>query len=229
MGIFDMDDDDNDDYFGMASNTVQQFQYPSRVAYPGYPSTMPAHLHYPVTQGTVGASNPLNAWMTFYSPYPSLHSRSKRAISAADKRKFVEDMANYKEQKMAKMGNLTCVLAKYGLLDANLQINLSAYTGGDMWNHFADDEQPDPEWKEKVIDGYKNCYELSQSIPQSFLEMKGPVYKKFGRQKMFFKCTHKMECMMCVKKELVKWVEILYGKDALNQREKYDLSKDKYD
>lgn len=76
-------------------------------------------------QPTQGASSPLNAWMSFYSPYynPSLVKRTKRAMkkpTAAEMRKFTEDMAMFKQQKMGMMGNLTCVLAKFGSLDSNL-------------------------------------------------------------------------------------------------------------
>ena len=121
-----------------------------------------------------------------------------------------------------------------------------------MWKYFAEGEKPEPEFKERLVDGYKTCYELSRKIPQSFLDMKGPVYKRFGRQKMFFKCVdvsfskpnlkikheyfiklffflQKMETMMCVKKDMANWIEILYGKEAFAQREKYGLPADKYE
>merc|ERR1712012_339031 len=152
MSIFDMESDDDDDYFGIPTNTVQ-VQYPARFAYPSYPTSaypsMPAHMPFQPTQG---ASSPLNAWMSFYSPYynPSLVKRTKRAMkkpTAAEMRKFTEDMAMFKQQKMGMMGNLTCVLAKFGSLDSNLDINLSSYTE-DMWKYFAEGEKPDPEFKE---------------------------------------------------------------------------------
>lgn len=233
MSIFDMESDEDDDYFGIPTNTVQ-VQYPARFAYPSYPTSaypsMPAHMPFQPTQG---ASSPLNAWMSFYSPYynPSLVKRTKRAMkkpTAAEMRKFTEDMAMFKQQKMGMMGNLTCVLAKFGSLDSNLDINLSSYTE-DMWKYFAEGEKPEPEFKERLVDGYKTCYELSRKIPQSFLDMKGPVYKRFGRQKMFFKCVDKMETMMCVKKDMANWIEMLYGKEAFAQREKYGLPADKYE
>ena len=35
--------------------------------------------------------------------------------------------------------------------------------------------------------------------------------------------------MMCVKKDMVNWIEMYYGKDAFAQREKYGLPADKYE
>ena len=88
-------------------------------------------------QPTQGASSPLNAWMSFYSPYynPSLVKRTKRAmknLTAAEMRKFTEDMAMFKQQKMGMMGNLTCVLAKFGSLDSNLGKRLEYLTDSEM-------------------------------------------------------------------------------------------------
>jgi hypothetical protein len=41
------------------------------------------------------------------------------------------------------------------------------------------------ELNEKMVD----CYEIAQSIPQNILD-KNPIYKKFGRNMIFFKCQH---------------------------------------
>ena len=54
---------------------------------------------------------------------------------------------------------------------------------------FNADEQPDYEFKEKVIKGYEHCHRFCQSIPQDLLEEKGPMYAQFGRMKMFYKCA----------------------------------------
>merc|ERR1712062_713314 len=59
----------------------------------------------------------------------------------------------------------------------------------------------DPEFKAKMNEVYNTCYELSQSIPQSVLDKKGPMMKQFGRQKCFFKCVHKMEKAVCAQRE----------------------------
>ena len=80
-------------------------------------------------------------------------------------------------------------IPKSKILNIFIDINLSAFTE-DMWQHFAADEQPEPEFKEKLIETFNTCYQLSRKIPQSLLNKKGPMYKQFGRQKMFFKCCH---------------------------------------
>ena len=67
-------------------------------------------------------------------------------------------------------------------------INLSFFTDK-MWTMMAPGEF-DPEFKAKMNEVYNTCYELSQSIPQSVLDKKGPMMKQFGRQKCFFKCVH---------------------------------------
>ena len=68
--------------------------------------------------------------MAFWSPYYNhnhlyqpLLTRSKRALenpTAEDMKKFSEDVAMFKEHKKGMIGNLTCVLAKMGKLNANL-------------------------------------------------------------------------------------------------------------
>merc|ERR1712062_576835 len=114
-----------------------------------------------------------------------------------------------------------------GQVDKNLDINLSFFTD-EMWTMMAPGEF-DPEFKAKMNEVYNTCYELSQSIPQSVLDKKGPMMKQFGRQKCFFKCVHKMEKAVCVKKDLLKFTEMMYGKEAFAQREQFGLPADKYE
>ena len=74
--------------------------------------------------------NAMSSWMAFWSPYYNhnhlyqpLLTRSKRALenpTAEDMKKFSEDVAMFKEHKRGMIGNLTCVLAKMGKLNANL-------------------------------------------------------------------------------------------------------------
>ena len=46
----------------------------------------------------------------------------------------------------------------------------------------------DPEWWQRLVRGYQDCYDISESIPQTALN-KHPLKKMFGRQMMFFKCA----------------------------------------
>jgi len=182
--------------------------------------------------------NPWEAWMSLWAPIygqplPSAYkfSRSKRAIdppSKADLENFAQQVGMHKNMKKGMIGNLTCVLSKFGVMNDNLQINLPYYIN-DMWKDFPRGEEPKPEFKQKVIKGYQNCYQLSESIPMDLLVKKGPFYQQFGRQMMFFKCAKKMECTACVKKELAEWVEFLYGTPNAELRARLGLPNDKLD
>jgi len=167
-----------------------------------------------------------------YPTYPaSSYYRGKRALmnkpSAEEMQEFMGQVAMFKDMKKSMVSNMTCVLTKLGKLDKNLDINLSFFTDK-MWTMMAPGEF-DPEFKAKMNEVYNTCYELSQSIPQSVLDKKGPMMKQFGRQKCFFKCVHKMEKAVCVKKDLLKFTEMMYGKEAFAQREQFGLPADKYE
>lgn len=180
--------------------------------------------------------NPIEAFAAFFAQAQAQakanrakrHTYGKRP-SAEEFRAFAKQVSGFKSMMKDNFGNLTCVLAKMGALDSKLDIKLNFYTER-MWDMFDPSEQPEYEFKEKVNEGYEMCHQLSQSIPESLLEKKGPMYKQFGRQKMFFKCCHKMEKEMCVKKELHEWIEMMMGEEppkALRQR--LGLPSDKYD
>ena len=68
-------------------------------------------------------------------------SRTKRAMkkpTKADLKKFVGEVSSFKSDMRGNFGNLTCVLAKIGQLDADLDIKLSYFTDK-MWeNGFAE-------------------------------------------------------------------------------------------
>ena len=55
-------------------------------------------------------------------------------------------------------------------------------------------EEPEPEFKEKIIEGFKQCYQISRKVPQSIIDSHGPMGKQFGRQKIFYKCTMVCNC-----------------------------------
>ena len=50
-------------------------------------------------------------------------------------------------------------------------------------------DKPDPLFKSKMIQAYEDCYAFSAAMPDSILERDAKT-KFFGRQKVFFKCTH---------------------------------------
>jgi len=205
--------------------------------------TLPARL--PFQQQQLQApNNPMEAFLAFlaqaqaqqaqkepmqYAATP--FTRSKRALeepTAADLKKFSTEVFNFKQDKKGIFGNLTCVMAKMGALNGQLDIKLSYFTDK-LWDEFADGEEPQSEFKEKMIESYKNCYTLSRKIPQEILDSKGPMYQQFGRQKMFMKCAQKCEKELCVKKELAEWIEFVYGTPDKALRKRLGLPNDKYD
>jgi len=159
-------------------------------------------------------------WNWMYNPYQQFQNRGyaapyryKRAVKTPTAEEFEEfkgKVAKAKEMKKDMIGNKTCVLSKCGALDKNLNINLQHFTV-DMWNMMDPSEYPEPEFKEMMIKGFNMCYKYSQSIPQDILAAKGPMYEMFGRQMKFFMCKKMMMKDCCVKKELKKWTEYLYG------------------
>lgn len=196
--------------------------------------SLPAQL---VQAGGQVPRNPLEAWMTFWAQnygkgQKSPFQRSKRDApvdppSREDLMKFSEALGEFKEMKTGHIANLTCVMRKMKYLNSNLGVNVRHFTSDEMWDDLV--ETPEPAFKNKMIEGYKMCYEYSENIPMDVLEKKGPYFKQFGRQMMFFKCAKKMGMAVCVKKELLKWIEYLYGKPNASLRAKLGLPKDEYD
>merc|ERR1712212_424079 len=144
--------------------------------------------------------------------------RSKRQASTGllepdqdDFAEFLEDFGNFKGGIASKMSNLTCVLTEIE------GFNVEESVAGQ-----------DPEFAEKLREGYRDCHRISENWPQAPLN-RNPLSKIFGRHMIFFKCAHKMEVKNCAKAELLQWLEVVYGKDPEYDPTEYGLPKDKYD
>lgn len=156
-------------------------------------------------------------------PYARLFKRE--APSHEDVIRFSMGVHDYTEHMKDNIGNLTCVLAKLGALDKNLDINMGFYLQ-DLWQHIPD--QPDPEFRMKVIKGYKDCYAIAQSIPKSvFGDV--PFKQKFGPNHVFFECIGKVEADLCAKQEMNRFLEECYGPTDAASRVKMGLPADKFD
>merc|ERR1712203_1211207 len=113
---------------------------------------------------------------------------------AAELDKFLEDYDGFKTDIGSMIGNLTCVLTKMDMLDSSLQVNLKAYTT-DIWQQMNLKKTlagEDPEWRQKMISGYTDCYQVASNWPQQSLD-RNPITKVFGRHMIFFKCAMKRE------------------------------------
>merc|ERR1712213_295425 len=120
-------------------------------------------------------------------------------VDEDDFMEFLEDLGDFKSDMASKMGNLTCVLTELKLLTPEMKINLedSPLAQG-------------PEWWKRLVTGYQDCYDISESIPQTALN-KHPLKKMFGRQMMFFKCAEKNDRMNCALGQMKQWLESHYS------------------
>ena len=77
-------------------------------------------------------------------------------------------------------------------MTADSQVNIDEYTKDaaeiEGFDLEASPLAQDPEWWQRLVTGYKDCFDISESIPQAALD-KNPMKKMFGRQMMFFKCA----------------------------------------
>merc|ERR1711863_164077 len=107
-----------------------------------------------------GSNSNSDKWTNLWSDF--LNGRSKRQAEeglieideAAELEKFLEDYDEFKTDIGSMIGNLTCVLTKMDMLDSSLQINLKKTLAGE-----------DPEWRQKLIGGYTDCYQVASNWP----------------------------------------------------------------
>merc|ERR1712226_1726433 len=151
-------------------------------------------------------------------------------VTEEDFAEFLGDFNEFKDDVASKMSNLTCVLSKLNMLDADYQVNLKLYTE-DFWRD-ADLSQTlageDPTWRQMMIDGYSDCYDIAKSFPQSALN-KNPIMKVFGRHMVFFKCTKKVEAHCCGMACANHMLETMYGPSDNFDWNQYGMSNNKYE
>merc|ERR1712203_794182 len=144
---------------------------------------------------------------------------------------FLEDVGEFKDNVLTKMGNLSCVMTELKLLTPELKVNIEEYTkDAAEIEGFDLDASPlaqDPEWWQRLVTGYKDCYAISESIPQAALN-KNPMKKMFGRQMMFFKCADKNERMNCALGQMKQWLDSYYEADERDLTE-FGLPEDEYE
>merc|ERR1712241_879631 len=143
---------------------------------------------------------------------------------------FLDDVADFKGDVTAKMGNLSCVLTELKLLTPEMKINIEEDTKDaaeiEGFDLEASPLAQDPEWWKRLVTGYKDCYDISESIPQATLN-KNPMKKMFGRQMIFFKCADKNERMNCALGQMKMWLESHYSDDR--DMTEYGLPEDQYE
>jgi len=170
-----------------------------------------------------------NAWDSLF--------RSRRAAEGLlevdeeeELEQFLEDFDEFKEDIGSMIGNLTCVLTKLDMLDSSLQVNLKLWTT-DIWQQMNLRKTlagEDPEWRQKLIGGYTDCYQIASNWPQQSLD-RNPITKVFGRHMIFFKCAMKQEKKMCGMAQMYSWLTTLYGNSDDFNWSQFGLPTDKYD
>jgi len=144
---------------------------------------------------------------------------------------FLDDLGEFRADMASKMSNLSCVLTDMKLLTPELKVNIDEYTKDaaeiEGFDLEASPLAQDPEWWQRLVTGYKDCFDISESIPQAALD-KNPMKKMFGRQMMFFKCADKNERMNCALGQMKMWLESYYAADERDMKE-FGLPEDKYE
>merc|ERR1711990_482173 len=216
-------------------------------------TTLPGNLNNPFADqqnplnrlfNNANSRNPLSALLSRNSignsaqhAWDSLF-RSRRASEeglieideAAELEKFLEDYDEFKTDIGSMIGNLTCVLTKMDMLDSSLQVNLKLWTT-DIWQQLNLKKTlagEDPEWRQKLISGYTDCYQVASNWPQQSLD-RNPITKVFGRHMIFFKCSMKQEKKMCGMAQMYSWLTTLYGNSDDFNWGQFGLPTDKYD
>merc|ERR1711990_816507 len=216
-------------------------------------TTLPGNLNNPFADqqnplnrlfNNANSRNPLSALLSRNSignsaqhAWDSLF-RSRRASEeglleideAAELEKFLEDYDEFKTDIGSMIGNLTCVLTKMDMLDSALQVNLKLWTT-DIWQQLNLKKTlagEDPEWRQKLIGGYNDCYQIASNWPQQSLD-RNPITKVFGRHMIFFKCAMKQEKKMCGMAQMYSWLTTLYGNSDDFNWSQFGLPQDKYD
>merc|ERR1711874_915572 len=122
-------------------------------------------------------------------------------VTEEDFAEFLGDFSDFKDGVASKMSNLTCVLSKMNMLDADYQVNLKMFTE-DFWK------------------------DIAMSFPQSALN-KNPIMKVFGRHMVFFKCTKKVDAHGCGMAQAAHMLETLYGSTDNYDWSQYGLPNNK--
>jgi len=152
-------------------------------------------------------------------------------VDEDDFMEFLDDVSDFKGNMASKMGNLTCVLTEMKLITPDMKINIEEYTKDvteiEGFDLEASPLAQDPEWWQRLVTGYKDCYDISESLPQSALN-KSPIKKMFGRQMMFFHCADKNEKMNCALGQMKIWLESYYAADERDLTE-FGLPEDQYE
>merc|ERR1711992_427271 len=133
-------------------------------------------------------------------------------VTEEDFAEFLGDFSDFKDGVASKMSNLTMCTEDFWK-DIDMSQSLAA---------------EDPVWRQMLVDGYNDCYDIAWSFPQSALN-KNPIMKVFGRHMVFFKCTKKVDAHGCGMAQAAHMLETLYGSTDNFDWASYGLPNNKYE
>merc|ERR1712020_656625 len=197
---------------------------------PQQPLCYPTKLSQHVVQQRQQQNSAQHAWDSLFRSRRASEEGLLEVDEEQELEKFLEDYDDFKEDIGSMIGNLTCVLTKMNMLDSSLQVNLKLWTT-DIWQQLDLKKTlagEDPEWRQKMINGYNDCYQVASNWPQQNLD-RNPITKVFGRQMIFFKCSMKQEKKMCGMAQMYSWLTTLYGNSDDFNWSQFGLPTDKYD
>merc|ERR1712209_180371 len=214
---------------------LAQYQAMEECSKYGQFSTLPAPANNPFTTLPGDAKNP---WMNVPQPVDSRRNPlaklfNRNSNSNSDKwANLWSDFLNGRSKRQAEEGGLLEIdeAAKLEMLDSALQVNLKLWTT-DVWQQLDLKKTlagEDPEWRQKMIGGYTDCYQVASNWPQQSLD-RNPITKVFGRHMIFFKCAMKQEKKMCGMAQMYSWLKTLYGDSDDFNWSQFGLPQDKYD
>lgn len=166
-----------------------------------------------------------------FQPFLSRNRRQSNGLlnpTPEDHEEFMEDFMDFKMDMHTRLGNLSCVMMQLKMLDAGGNINRDYFALNTLRTHLAGTPAgSDPEFVQKLANGFSDCYDISRNWPQVSLD-RHPMFKKHGRHMIFFECAKKMQAKTCAQFEVFEHLERFYGPlDKLP--EKLDMPLDKYD
>merc|ERR1712062_487702 len=179
-------------------------------------STLPAPANNPFTTLPGDAKNP---WMNVPQPVDSRRNPlaklfNRNSNSNSDKwADLWSDFLNGRSKRQAEEG---------GLLEIDEAAELEKFLAD------YDEFKEDPEWRQKMIGGYTDCYQVASNWPQQSLD-RNPITKVFGRHMIFFKCAMKQEKKMCGMAQMYSWLKTLYRDSDDFNWSQFGLPQDKYD
>ena len=137
--------------------------------------------------------------------------RVAREMTKEQRKMFLAQLVDFKDEMYSKTANLTCVLKELGQMTEDGKINSDFWTVENLTAMYGTTPAgSDPLFIKKYSEEMNSCYELSENYPKSSLN-KNTFMKKFGKQYIFLGCEKKARLTLCIKHELKEYCEKTYG------------------